>query len=124
MHHRLVVWGFIFILTSHTSGLVYGLHNPLTLVSDNYYLEGNRLYLADEGNQNFDGNIVDEYLGVPYAEPPVGNLRFRSPRPASFYPQGSLKVNKFAASCVQSIGLYDPRIIVDWWDRSILVKLH
>ena len=32
----------------------------------------------------FEGNStagVDSFLGVPYAQPPVGNLRFRRPQP-------------------------------------------
>ncbi|CAG2118853.1 unnamed protein product, partial [Medioppia subpectinata] len=32
--------------------------------------------------QVFNGTEVDTYLGIPYAEPPVGDLRFRRPVPA------------------------------------------
>ncbi|VDO35227.1 unnamed protein product [Haemonchus placei] len=28
-----------------------------------------------------DGRAVDMYMGIPYAEPPVGNLRYKKPQP-------------------------------------------
>ena len=44
------------------------------------------------------GNSVDEYLGIPYAEPPVGKLRFAAPKPAKPW-SGIKKAMEFGASC-------------------------
>ena len=43
---------------------------------------------------------ADAYLGVPYAEPPVGDLRWRAPLPARAW-TGSRKADKQPASCMQ-----------------------
>jgi len=63
-----------------TSGFGFGSlgqdAEPATVfLPDNYNLEGHRLYMPDKnygtGNdQNIDANIVDEYLGLPYAQHP------------------------------------------------------
>ena len=34
---------------------------------------------------NFHGKEIEEYLGVPYAQPPVGDLRFRRAQPINNY---------------------------------------
>jgi para-nitrobenzyl esterase len=43
---------------------------------------------------------VDAYKGIPYAEPPVGDLRWRAPVPAAAW-QGVREAQKFGHSCLQ-----------------------
>jgi para-nitrobenzyl esterase len=43
------------------------------------------------------------YRGVPFAAPPVGELRWRAPQPAAKW-DGVRKADKFAPQCVQNIG--------------------
>jgi len=48
---------------------------------------------------------VDKYLGIPFAEPPVGNLRFRLPVGRNTY-SGTVDATKYGPSCVQQkVGL-------------------
>src|SRR5260370_25550471 len=42
------------------------------------------------------------FKGIPYATPPVGDLRWRAPRPPAAW-QGVRKTDQFSASCVQNI---------------------
>jgi para-nitrobenzyl esterase len=44
---------------------------------------------------------LDIYLGVPFAAPPVGDLRWRAPQPVASWP-GVRPADKFAPACVQS----------------------
>ena len=46
------------------------------------------------------GKSVYEYLGIPYAEPPVGDLRFAAPKPAKPW-SGTKEAIQFGAECVQ-----------------------
>jgi para-nitrobenzyl esterase len=45
---------------------------------------------------------VNEYLGIPFAEPPVGKLRFRPPVPKRPWYPNVHKAQSFAAECLQS----------------------
>jgi para-nitrobenzyl esterase len=45
-------------------------------------------------------NKVDKFLGIPYAAPPTGNLRWRPPEPAAAW-TGVLSTSKFANACAQ-----------------------
>ena len=44
---------------------------------------------------------VYEYLGIPYAEPPVGELRFAAPKPAKPW-SGIKEATEFGAECPQT----------------------
>ena len=46
------------------------------------------------------GKSVHEYLGIPYAEPPVGELRFTAPKPANPW-SGIKEAREFGAACPQ-----------------------
>src|SRR5262245_1154514 len=46
-----------------------------------------------------DGNR--EFLGVPFAAPPVGDLRWRSPQPPASW-TGTRDATKFGARCAQN----------------------
>jgi para-nitrobenzyl esterase len=50
------------------------------------------------GAATADGN---EFLGIPYAAPPVGNLRWRAPQPAARW-GAPLDATQFASHCPQS----------------------
>ncbi|KAL9970961.1 hypothetical protein ACROYT_G023431 [Oculina patagonica] len=47
------------------------------------------------------GKSVHEYLGIPYAEPPVGELRFTAPKPVKSW-SGTKHVTEYGASCPQN----------------------
>lgn len=47
------------------------------------------------------GKIIDTYLGIPYAQPPVGARRFRKPLPASPW-YDVLNATEFNPGCVQT----------------------
>jgi para-nitrobenzyl esterase len=55
---------------------------------------------------------VRSYKGIPFAKPPVGDLRWRAPQPAEPW-TGTRVADKFSASCVQR----DPRGGHSIWTR-------
>jgi para-nitrobenzyl esterase len=52
-----------------------------------------------EGKKTADGKIT-EFLGIPFAAPPVGDLRWREPQPVTPW-KGVRKAAEFGSHCVQ-----------------------
>jgi para-nitrobenzyl esterase len=50
---------------------------------------------------------VDSFLGLPYAAPPTGNLRWRAPRPAAAW-SGARDATQFGPSCPQAASPFAP----------------
>ena len=49
---------------------------------------------------------VAAFLGVPYAAPPVGDLRWKAPAPPAAW-DGARQATSFAPSCIQAVGFGD-----------------
>ena len=56
---------------------------------------------ADGAVRGVATGAVDEFLGIPYAAPPVGALRWRPPQPAASW-RGVRDATQFAPHCPQS----------------------
>lgn len=54
--------------------------------------------------QSRHGRTYSAFLGIPYAEPPIGNLRFKSPLPAKNW-TGIRQANQFGNRCPQLNGM-------------------
>ena len=58
------------------------------------------VHIADGDVQGLTADAVDKFLGIPYAAPPLGDLRWKPPRtPAQW--TGTLQATKFGNTCVQ-----------------------
>jgi para-nitrobenzyl esterase len=55
------------------------------------------------GLQAGEGSVVKVYKGIPYAAPPVGQLRWKPPQPVESW-QGVKAMNKFGNTCLQPKG--------------------
>ncbi|XP_049525762.1 acetylcholinesterase isoform X3 [Dermacentor silvarum] len=73
-------------------------------------------YIAGQ-RDTVDGHTVYRYAGVPFAEPPLGNLRFQ--RPLSVKPwKGVLNATSYAPSCMQMPLQVDENVYLDYGKHS------
>ncbi|CAG2104218.1 unnamed protein product, partial [Medioppia subpectinata] len=71
--------------------------NDMSLILDNPYervVRGRTLHVLDTN--------VDQFVGIPYAEPPVGKHRFAKPEPISKPFPGIIDATKVKNSCMQN----------------------
>jgi carboxylesterase type B len=54
-------------------------------------------------------NSIDTFLGIPYAEPPIGSLRLKPPQPLAST-LGTLNATVTPAGCPQHLGNVDPGV--------------
>src|SRR5271166_3470970 len=52
----------------------------------------------------FTKNGMNEFLGIPYAAPPVGNRRWKPPKPYGQFQGGLLQATQFGSECTQAGG--------------------
>ena len=53
--------------------------------------------------RGIDGDGVRAFLGVPYAAPPIGDLRWRAPKPVAAW-QGVRDASRIGSDCTQALG--------------------
>src|SRR5271165_2121168 len=61
--------------------------------------------IADGRLRGSQAGGMDDYLGIPYAAPPVGPLRWRAPQPPARW-TGIRAATRFAAHCAQPAGVF------------------
>jgi para-nitrobenzyl esterase len=69
---------------------------------------GTLIHLADGDVQGQVNGQTRQFLGIPFAAPPVGSLRWRPPAPVIPW-TGVLQADTFSASCAQQASLQGPR---------------
>lgn len=93
--NRIVLWSVVSLLVGAALPLSAGITQPVTV-------EGG-LVLGVPGN---DAAIMT-FKSVPFAAPPVGNLRWRAPQPVVAW-KGLHATDKYPPSCIQDIPASNP----------------
>jgi len=92
MHHLFLI---IFVLVVNSAGELFvnkSLTVPLVTID-----VGQVMGTMKEASA---GNTVYQYLGIPYAEPPIGSLRFEPPVPVTRF-RSTIEAIALKPSCIQ-----------------------
>ncbi|CAM1154667.1 pnbA (predicted) [Pycnogonum litorale] len=73
-----------------------------TVRSEHVYVQTNDGRIMGTTVTSFENRTVDTYLGIPFAEPPVGNLRFELPQPKKPW-SDVWNATKLPNACMQPI---------------------
>ncbi|XGC81922.1 carboxylesterase/lipase family protein [Bdellovibrio bacteriovorus] len=84
--------------------IAYGLENPQVKIQDGW-IEGRH------------AKNTEAFLGIPYAAPPIGNLRWKAPRPVKPW-QGVLRTQELATACPQK-GNFFSRVPSSEFDKPV-----
>ncbi|XP_013418250.2 fatty acyl-CoA hydrolase precursor, medium chain [Lingula anatina] len=87
-------WTVIGICASLAVVILEGVKSQTIVYIDNGALQG--------ATETVHGNRVDVFLGIPFAKPPVGDLRFRLPEPAENW-EGVKDATAFGPDCMQNL---------------------
>ncbi|XP_033121778.1 acetylcholinesterase-like [Anneissia japonica] len=95
MHSKM----FTTITFSCIIALVYG-QSPhvITTLGE---VEGKTILFSEDSYIGVN-KYIDVYKGIPYAEPPVGSLRFEKPRPKEHW-IGTLNATEYSPPCIQPV---------------------
>lgn len=91
---RLTSLLFIVIVDLHLVTLAKRDNDPIVRTATGQ-VRGKRFQMTD-----FGGRTIDAFLGIPFAEPPTGYLRFRHPRPVRKW-DGVYNATRLPNSCYQ-----------------------
>jgi para-nitrobenzyl esterase len=91
-------------------------------------LDGPIVKLGQGKVQGIDADGVAVFKGLPFAAPPVGDLRWRAPRPPAKW-SGVRAANAFSASCVQAedclyLNIYEPSDAKKGGKLPVMVWIH
>ncbi|XP_077513061.1 cholinesterase-like [Amblyomma americanum] len=94
------------MVSAAPTGLL-GLYIGAVIVSTEMYITTETLNGHVRGViEDVDGVDVARYLGIPYAQPPVGDLRFRKPVPVRSWRPDTLDALTFSNPCSQANGSF------------------
>ena len=60
--------------------------------------------------QGYEKNNIDYFLGIPFAEPPIQNLRWKAPQDKAAW-KGVLQTNKVGPACMQPTDIGNTQFI-------------
>ncbi|CAJ0925028.1 unnamed protein product, partial [Mesorhabditis belari] len=73
----------------------------LLFLANKSQIQGFHVDYGTDSSQLYYGN-ADIFLGIPYVEPPLGDLRFAKPKPITKFPQPMINATSWKPACPQA----------------------